>query len=117
MSLGALSRESPMTVLAVRHERSAAKEATSWRRPVRFARFPAPLRMWSGRWHSPTLPHDFGGLRNGGHGLAFRIKADPPPRRFGGTPAYLRSGRQLEIKVARGPSPAKAAASRPEVDA
>jgi len=64
----------------------------------------APLRCGC-RGNSPYS--DIRGTAATRHGLL----SDNADRlgRFRVTPAYLRSGRSLEIKVAQGPSPAKAA--------
>ena len=65
------------------------------------ARF-APLTDVDGDGHSPTLP-TIKGLRNGD--TACSAIKQIASGRFGVTPAYLRSGRQLEIKVAQGAKP------------
>jgi len=68
-----------------------------------------------GEGHSPTLP-SLRGLRNGDSACS-AIKQIASGR-FGVTPAYLRSGRQLEIKVAQGAKPGEGGQlPGPKVDA
>ena len=99
MSLGALSREAH-EVLAVAMNRIGGK-SNSGEGGEDSARF-APLTDVDGDGHSPTLP-TIKGLRNGD--TACSAIKQIASGRFGVTPAYLRSGRQLEIKVAQGAKP------------
>ncbi|MEB3207742.1 MAG: glutamate synthase-related protein, partial [Synechococcus sp.] len=99
MSLGALSREAH-EVLAVAMNRIGGK-SNSGEGGEDSARF-APLTDVDGYGHSPTLP-TINGLRNGD--TACSAIKQIASGRFGVTPAYLRSGRQLEIKVAQGAKP------------
>ncbi|QPN68971.1 glutamate synthase-related protein [Synechococcus sp. CBW1108] len=99
MSLGALSREAH-EVLAVAMNRIGGK-SNSGEGGEDAARF-APLTDVDGDGHSPTLP-TIKGLRNGD--TACSAIKQIASGRFGVTPAYLRSGRQLEIKVAQGAKP------------
>jgi len=99
MSLGALSREAH-EVLAVAMNRIGGK-SNSGEGGEDSARF-GVLSDVDGDGHSPTLP-TIKGLRNGD--TACSAIKQIASGRFGVTPAYLRSGRQLEIKVAQGAKP------------
>jgi glutamate synthase (ferredoxin) len=99
MSLGALSREAH-EVLAVAMNRIGGKSNSGegGEDPARFE----VLRDVDGDGHSPSLPN-LNGLRNGD--TACSAIKQIASGRFGVTPEYLRSGRQLEIKVAQGAKP------------
>ena len=99
MSLGALSREAH-EVLAVAMNRIGGKSNSGegGEDPARFHE----LKDVGGDGHSPTLP-GIAGLRNGD--TACSAIKQIASGRFGVTPEYLRSGRQLEIKVAQGAKP------------
>ena len=99
MSLGALSREAH-EVLAVAMNRIGGKSNSGegGEDPARFH----VLNDVDGEGHSPTLP-TIRGLRNGD--TACSAIKQIASGRFGVTPEYLRSGRQLEIKVAQGAKP------------
>jgi glutamate synthase (ferredoxin) len=99
MSLGALSREAH-EVLAVAMNRIGGKSNSGegGEDPARFHL----LNDVDGEGHSATLP-TIKGLRNGD--TACSAIKQIASGRFGVTPEYLRSGRQLEIKVAQGAKP------------
>ncbi|MFM8525814.1 MAG: glutamate synthase large subunit [Cyanobacteriota bacterium] len=99
MSLGALSREAH-EVLAIAMNRIGGKSNSGegGEDPARFQ----PLDDVDGEGRSATLP-GLRGLRNGDTACS-QIKQIASGR-FGVTPEYLRSGRQLEIKVAQGAKP------------
>jgi len=99
MSLGALSREAH-EVLAVAMNRIGGKSNSGegGEDPARFQ----PLRDVDAGGHSATLP-TIRGLRNGD--TACSAIKQIASGRFGVTPEYLRSGQQLEIKVAQGAKP------------
>ena len=99
MSLGALSREAH-EVLAIAMNRIGGKSNSGegGEDPARFGL----LRDVDGDGHSSTLP-SLNGLRNGD--TACSAIKQIASGRFGVTPEYLRSGRQLEIKVAQGAKP------------
>ncbi|MCP9809527.1 glutamate synthase subunit alpha [Cyanobium sp. HWJ4-Hawea] len=99
MSLGALSREAH-EVLAVAMNRIGGKSNSGegGEDPARFN----VLQDVDAAGHSPTLP-TIQGLRNGD--TACSAIKQIASGRFGVTPEYLRSGRQLEIKVAQGAKP------------
>ena len=99
MSLGALSREAH-EVLAVAMNRIGGKSNSGegGEDPARFH----VLADVDGEGHSATLP-TIKGLRNGD--TACSAIKQIASGRFGVTPEYLRSGRQLEIKVAQGAKP------------
>ncbi|MCP9850665.1 glutamate synthase large subunit [Cyanobium sp. Morenito 9A2] len=99
MSLGALSREAH-EVLAVAMNRIGGK-SNSGEGGEDPARYHALLDV-DASGHSPTLP-TIRGLVNGDSACS-AIKQIASGR-FGVTPEYLRSGRQLEIKVAQGAKP------------
>jgi glutamate synthase (ferredoxin) len=99
MSLGALSREAH-EVLAVAMNRIGGK-SNSGEGGEDPARFHA-LTDVDAEGRSATLP-TIRGLRNGDSACS-AIKQIASGR-FGVTPEYLRSGRQLEIKVAQGAKP------------
>lgn len=99
MSLGALSREAH-EVLAVAMNRIGGK-SNSGEGGEDPARYHA-LSDVDGEGRSATLP-TIKGLRNGDSACS-AIKQIASGR-FGVTPEYLRSGRQLEIKVAQGAKP------------
>ncbi|MGL6133583.1 MAG: glutamate synthase-related protein, partial [Prochlorococcaceae cyanobacterium] len=112
MSLGAHSREAH-EVLAVAMNRIGGKSncGEGGEDPARYH----PLHDVEGDGHSPTLP-SLRGLRNGDSACS-AIKQIASGR-FGVTPAYLRSGRQLEIKVAQGAKPGEGGQlPGPKVDA
>ncbi|MFM7313565.1 MAG: glutamate synthase-related protein, partial [Cyanobium sp.] len=99
MSLGALSREAH-EVLAVAMNRIGGKSNSGegGEDPARYH----PLTDIDAEGRSTTLP-TIRGLRNGDSACS-AIKQIASGR-FGVTPEYLRSGRQLEIKVAQGAKP------------
>ena len=99
MSLGALSREAHET-LAVALNRIGGKSNSGegGEDPVRYG----ALTDVDETGRSPTLPH-LRGLRPGD--TACSAIKQVASGRFGVTPAYLRSGQQLEIKVAQGAKP------------
>ena len=99
MSLGALSREAH-EVLAIAMNRIGGKSNSGegGEDPARFH----TLHDVDGDGHSPTLP-SLNGLRNGD--TACSAIKQIASGRFGVTPEYLRSGQQLEIKVAQGAKP------------
>ena len=99
MSLGALSREAH-EVLAVAMNRIGGK-SNSGEGGEDPARFHA-LHDVDGEGRSATLP-GIKGLRNGD--TACSAIKQIASGRFGVTPEYLRSGKQLEIKVAQGAKP------------
>ncbi len=99
MSLGALSREAH-EVLAVAMNRIGGK-SNSGEGGEDPARFHA-LHDVDPTGRSATLP-TLAGLRNGD--TACSAIKQIASGRFGVTPEYLRSGRQLEIKVAQGAKP------------
>jgi glutamate synthase (ferredoxin) len=99
MSLGALSREAH-EVLAVAMNRIGGK-SNSGEGGEDPARFPV-LDDVDAEGRSATLP-TIRGLRNGD--TACSAIKQIASGRFGVTPEYLRSGRQLEIKVAQGAKP------------
>ncbi|WP_094560084.1 glutamate synthase large subunit [Synechococcus sp. 8F6] len=99
MSLGALSREAH-EVLAIAMNRIGGKSNSGegGEDPARFH----TLNDVDGEGRSATLP-TLKGLRNGD--TACSAIKQIASGRFGVTPEYLRSGRQLEIKVAQGAKP------------
>ncbi len=99
MSLGALSREAH-EVLAIAMNRIGGKSNSGegGEDPARFK----VLDDVDGEGRSATLP-SLQGLRNGD--TACSAIKQIASGRFGVTPEYLRSGRQLEIKVAQGAKP------------
>ncbi|MDG2615182.1 glutamate synthase large subunit [Thermoleptolyngbya sichuanensis XZ-Cy5] len=99
MSLGALSREAHET-LAIAMNRIGGKSNSGegGEDPVRYK----VLDDVDGNGLSPTLPH-LRGLKNGDR-AASAIKQIASGR-FGVTPEYLMSARQLEIKMAQGAKP------------
>ena len=99
MSLGALSREAH-EVLAIAMNRIGGKSNSGegGEDPVRFG----ALNDVDAEGRSATLPH-LRGLRNGD--TASSAIKQVASGRFGATPEYLRSARQLEIKVAQGAKP------------
>jgi len=99
MSLGALSREAH-EVLAIAMNRIGGKSNSGegGEDPARFGL----LNDVDGEGRSATLPN-LHGLRNGD--TACSAIKQIASGRFGVTPEYLRSGRQLEIKVAQGAKP------------
>ncbi len=112
MSLGALSREAH-EVLAVAMNRIGGKSNSGegGEDPARYH----PLHDVDAGGHSPTLP-TIGGLRNGD--TACSAIKQIASGRFGVTPEYLRSGTQLEIKVAQGAKPGEGGQlPGPKVDA
>ncbi len=99
MSLGALSREAHET-LAIAMNRMGAKSNSGegGEDPVRFK----ILGDVDADHNSPTLPH-LHGLKNGD--TANSAIKQIASGRFGVTPEYLMSGKQLEIKMAQGAKP------------
>ncbi|MBD2693316.1 glutamate synthase large subunit [Anabaena catenula] len=99
MSLGALSREAHET-LAIAMNRIGGKSNSGegGEDPVRYK----VLNDVDSSGHSPTLPH-LNGLRNGDT-AASAIK-QVASGRFGVTPGYLASAKQIEIKIAQGAKP------------
>ncbi|MBD2422361.1 glutamate synthase-related protein [Cyanobium sp. FACHB-13342] len=99
MSLGALSREAH-EVLAIAMNRIGGKSNSGegGEDPARFG----VLSDVDDDGHSATLP-SLNGLRNGD--TACSAIKQIASGRFGVTPEYLRSGKQLEIKVAQGAKP------------
>ena len=99
MSLGALSREAHET-LAIAMNRFGGKSNSGegGEDPVRFQ----VLDDVDETGNSATLPH-LNGLRNGD--TACSAIKQVASGRFGVTPAYLRSGQQIEIKIAQGAKP------------
>jgi glutamate synthase (ferredoxin) len=99
MSLGALSREAH-EVLAIAMNRIGGKSNSGegGEDPARFR----VLADVDGEGRSATLP-TLNGLRNGD--TACSAIKQIASGRFGVTPEYLRSGQQLEIKVAQGAKP------------
>ncbi len=112
MSLGALSREAH-EVLAIAMNRIGGKSNSGegGEDPARFH----TLTDVDDEGRSPTLP-TLRGLRKGDSACS-AIK-QVASGRFGVTPEYLRSGRQLEIKVAQGAKPGEGGQlPGPKVDA
>jgi glutamate synthase (ferredoxin) len=99
MSLGALSREAHET-LAIAMNRIGGKSNSGegGEDPVRYK----VLGDVDESGHSPTLPH-LKGLRNGD--TASSAIKQVASGRFGVTPGYLASARQIEIKIAQGAKP------------
>ena len=99
MSLGALSREAHET-LAIAMNRIGGKSNSGegGEDPVRYR----VLNDVDGEGKSAILPH-LNGLRNGD--TACSAIKQVASGRFGVTPEYLMSGRQIEIKVAQGAKP------------
>ncbi|HIK07781.1 MAG TPA: glutamate synthase large subunit [Trichormus sp. M33_DOE_039] len=99
MSLGALSREAH-EVLAIAMNRLGGKSNSGegGEDPVRYK----VLNDVDASGHSPTLPH-LNGLRNGD--TASSAIKQVASGRFGVTPGYLASAKQIEIKIAQGAKP------------
>ncbi len=99
MSLGALSREAHET-LAIAMNRLGGKSNSGegGEDPVRFK----TLDNVDEAGNSATLPH-LNGLRNGD--TASSAIKQVASGRFGVTPQYLMSGKQIEIKMAQGAKP------------
>jgi len=99
MSLGALSREAH-EVLAIAMNRIGGKSNSGegGEDPVRYK----VLDDVDASGHSPTLPH-LRGLRNGD--TASSAIKQVASGRFGVTPEYLASAKQIEIKIAQGAKP------------
>ncbi len=99
MSLGALSREAHET-LAIAMNRLGGKSNSGegGEDPTRFI----ILNDVDENGNSPTLPH-LKGLRNGD--IASSAIKQVASGRFGVTPEYLISGKQVEIKMAQGAKP------------
>ncbi|MCF4966243.1 glutamate synthase-related protein [Nostoc sp. CMAA1605] len=99
MSLGALSREAH-EVLAIAMNRLGGKSNSGegGEDPVRYK----VLDDVDASGHSPTLPH-LNGLRNGD--TASSAIKQVASGRFGVTPGYLASAKQIEIKIAQGAKP------------
>jgi len=99
MSLGALSREAHETLaIALNRIGGKSNSGEGGEDPVRYR----VLADVDETGHSPTLPH-LRGLQPGD--TACSAIKQVASGRFGVTPAYLRSGKQLEIKVAQGAKP------------
>jgi glutamate synthase (ferredoxin) len=98
MSLGALSREAHET-LAIAMNRLGGKSNSGegGEDPVRYK-----VLDDVNEGHSPTLPH-LKGLRNGD--TASSAIKQVASGRFGVTPEYLMSAKQIEIKIAQGAKP------------
>ncbi|QSJ17160.1 glutamate synthase large subunit [Nostoc sp. UHCC 0702] len=98
MSLGALSREAH-EVLAIAMNRIGGKSNSGegGEDPVRYT-----VLNDVSDGHSPTLPH-LKGLKNGD--TASSAIKQVASGRFGVTPAYLSSAKQIEIKIAQGAKP------------
>ncbi|MCX7592284.1 MAG: glutamate synthase-related protein [Fischerella sp.] len=99
MSLGALSREAHET-LAIAMNRIGGKSNSGegGEDPIRFT----VLDDVDSSGYSPTLPH-LKGLRNGD--TASSAIKQVASGRFGVTPEYLISAKQIEIKIAQGAKP------------
>lgn len=99
MSLGALSPEAHET-LAIAMNRLGGKSNSGegGEDPIRFK----VLNDVDETGHSPTLPH-LKGLRNGD--VASSSIKQVASGRFGVTPEYLMSAKQIEIKIAQGAKP------------
>ncbi|MBW4630705.1 MAG: glutamate synthase large subunit [Iphinoe sp. HA4291-MV1] len=99
MSLGALSREAHET-LAIAMNRLGGKSNSGegGEDPVRYI----VLDDVDQTGHSPTLPH-LKGLRN--NDTASSAIKQVASGRFGVTPEYLMSAKQIEIKIAQGAKP------------
>ena len=99
MSLGSLSREAHET-LAIAMNRIGGKSNSGegGEDTIRFK----VLNDVDGEGNSPTLPH-LNGLKN--TDTASSAIKQVASGRFGVTPEYLMSGKQLEIKVAQGAKP------------
>lgn len=99
MSLGALSREAHETLaLAMNRIGGKSNSGEGGEDPVRFT----ILNDVDSTGHSPTLPH-LKGLRNGD--TASSAIKQVASGRFGVTPEYLMSAKQIEIKIAQGAKP------------
>jgi glutamate synthase (ferredoxin) len=99
MSLGSLSREAHETLaLAMNRIGGKSNSGEGGEDPVRFK----ILDDVDETGHSPTLPH-LKGLRNGD--TASSAIKQVASGRFGVTPEYLMSAKQLEIKIAQGAKP------------
>ncbi|MEM9543341.1 MAG: glutamate synthase-related protein [Cyanobacteria bacterium P01_E01_bin.42] len=99
MSLGSLSREAHEG-LAIAMNRLGGK-SNSGEGGEDSQRF-RPINDVDDSGHSPTFPH-LKGLRNGDSASSFTKQV--ASGRFGVTPEYLMSGKQLEIKMAQGAKP------------
>ncbi|MGB5134175.1 MAG: glutamate synthase large subunit [Prochlorococcaceae cyanobacterium] len=112
MSLGALSREAhEVLALAMNRIGGKSNSGEGGEDPARFH----VLNDVDQDGRSPSLP-TIGGLRNGDSACS-AIK-QVASGRFGVTPEYLRSGQQLEIKVAQGAKPGEGGQlPGPKVDA
>lgn len=99
MSLGALGREAHET-LAIAMNRIGGKSNSGegGEDPIRYT----TLSDVDAEGHSATMPH-LNGLKNGD--TANSAIKQIASGRFGVTPEYLMSGRQLEIKMAQGAKP------------
>jgi glutamate synthase (ferredoxin) len=99
MSLGALSREAHETLaLAMNRIGGKSNSGEGGEDPIRFT----ILNDVDSTGHSPTLPH-LKGLRNGD--TASSAIKQVASGRFGVTPEYLMSAKQIEIKIAQGAKP------------
>jgi len=99
MSLGALSREAHETLaIAMNRLGGRSNSGEGGEDPVRYK----VLDDVDETRHSPTLPH-LKGLRNGD--TASSAIKQVASGRFGVTPEYLMSAKQIEIKIAQGAKP------------
>ncbi|MBW4560271.1 MAG: glutamate synthase large subunit [Mojavia pulchra JT2-VF2] len=99
MSLGALSREAHETLaIAMNRIGGRSNSGEGGEDPVRYK----VLDDVDESGHSPTLPH-LRGLRNGD--TASSAIKQVASGRFGVTPGYLASAKQIEIKIAQGAKP------------
>lgn len=99
MSLGALSREAHETLaIAMNRLGGRSNSGEGGEDPVRYK----VLNDVNETHHSPTLPH-LKGLRNGD--TASSAIKQVASGRFGVTPEYLISAKQIEIKIAQGAKP------------
>lgn len=99
MSLGALSREAHETLaIAMNRLGGRSNSGEGGEDPVRFQ----VLDDVDETRHSPTLPH-LKGLQNGD--TASSAIKQVASGRFGVTPEYLMSAKQIEIKIAQGAKP------------
>ncbi|MEM9219604.1 MAG: glutamate synthase-related protein [Cyanobacteria bacterium P01_F01_bin.150] len=100
MSLGALSREAHETLaIAMNRIGGRSNSGEGGEDPVRYRQI-TDVDEETGK--SPTMPHLYG-LRNGD--TANSAVKQIASGRFGVTPEYLMSGKQLEIKLAQGAKP------------
>eukprot|EP00442_Polarella_glacialis_P025026 CAMPEP_0115070112 /NCGR_PEP_ID=MMETSP0227-20121206/12932_1 /TAXON_ID=89957 /ORGANISM="Polarella glacialis, Strain CCMP 1383" /LENGTH=1705 /DNA_ID=CAMNT_0002456589 /DNA_START=111 /DNA_END=5228 /DNA_ORIENTATION=- len=99
MSLGAISREAHETIaLAMNRVGGLSNSGEGGEDKLRFK----PIMDVDENGHSASFPH-LNGLRNGDSASSGTKQV--ASGRFGVTPAYLRSAKQLEIKIAQGAKP------------